>query len=151
MFNYYPNHFLSTPLVWPDHSFLLWYRRFKKITWTTYYYQFVDCSSCSGPYKNENVFILWCIECFFQDLPWLLSHHICSQWWNIGGGVCVPVKGQHLSCDKSLDEVQRLSGCNVVAVDNLPGSIRSFKDRVTSNNITINVIGKLEQIKLMKF
>ena len=112
--------------------------------WNVITYQLVDCSSATRSCKNENIFIIGCIESFFQNCSGLFPQHASSERRNTSGSVRVPIKGQDFFGYDLLNIAKRFPRCYVVTVDNLAGAIRSFKNAVSSNNISVYVVCKLE-------
>ena len=117
--------------------------------WNVITYQLVDCSSATRSSKNENIFIIGCIESFFQNCSGLFPQLASSAGWNTGGSVGVPIKGQDFFGYDLLNIAKRFPRCYVVTVDNLALSIRSFKNAVSSHNILVYGVCKLNWLNII--
>jgi hypothetical protein len=56
--------------------------------------------------------------------------------------VRVPVIGEHLGRNKIFDESERLSGGDVIAVDDFSFAERSFEGDVSTDDVFVDVFGK---------
>jgi len=61
--------------------------------------------------------------------------------------VRVAIVGQDLPCNEPFNKVQGFARSDIIAVDNLSTAIWSIKDCVTTNDVVIDVIGELWNLK----